>query len=121
MLERARAALPELPAARAERFERELGLTADTRAAAGVARRAGRLLRGRRSRATATSPSRWPTGSTSSWRASTARTRQVEGAPGALATLVGLVSDQGGHPGRAKEVLDRLVAEGGEPAAIVEG
>ena len=30
MLERARAALPELPAARAERFERDLGLTADS-------------------------------------------------------------------------------------------
>ena len=30
MLERARAAMPELPAARAERFERELGLSADS-------------------------------------------------------------------------------------------
>ena len=30
MLERARAALPELPAARAERFERDLGLTTDS-------------------------------------------------------------------------------------------
>ena len=30
MLDAARAAMPELPAARAERFERELGLTEDT-------------------------------------------------------------------------------------------
>ena len=41
MLERARAALPELPAARAERLERELGLPADT---AQAARRSAREL-----------------------------------------------------------------------------
>ena len=41
-------------------------------------------------------------------------------APGALATLVGLVSEKKVTQGGAKQVLDRLVAEGGDPAAIVE-
>ncbi|HEX6743700.1 MAG TPA: Asp-tRNA(Asn)/Glu-tRNA(Gln) amidotransferase GatCAB subunit B, partial [Solirubrobacteraceae bacterium] len=40
--------------------------------------------------------------------------------PGALATLVGLVSEKKVTQGGAKQVLDRLVAEGGDPAAIVE-
>ena len=53
MLERARAALPELPAARAERFERELGLTADdgascSRSAASSATSSRRRWRRRR-------------------------------------------------------------------------
>ena len=43
---RAGAALPELPAARAERFERDSGSTTDTRAPARLAPGAGRLLRG---------------------------------------------------------------------------
>ncbi len=47
MLERARAAMPELPAERALRLERELGLSDDSRAPAGLPRGAGRLLRGR--------------------------------------------------------------------------
>ena len=57
------------------------------------ARRAGRLLRGGRSRATASRPSRWPTGSTSSSRASArgpGASRRSR--PAALAKLVGLVS-----------------------------
>ena len=41
-------------------------------------------------------------------------------APGALATLVELVSEKKVTQGAAKQVLDRLVAEGGDPAAIVE-
>ena len=39
---------------------------------------------------------------------------------GALATLVGLVSEKKVTQGAAKQVLDRLVAEGGDPAAIVQ-
>ena len=56
MLERARAALPELPAARAERLERELGLPADTarllafRSELGDFYEAGRCAGGRRAR-----------------------------------------------------------------------
>jgi aspartyl-tRNA(Asn)/glutamyl-tRNA(Gln) amidotransferase subunit B len=41
-------------------------------------------------------------------------------APAALAALVGLVSRRDVTHDAAGQVLDRLVAEGGEPAAIVE-
>ncbi len=41
-------------------------------------------------------------------------------APEALAKLVALVCGKAVTPGNAKVVLDRLVQEGGDPAAIVE-
>ena len=50
MIERARAALPELPAARAERLDERARAAARHRQAAGLPRRAGRLLRGRAGR-----------------------------------------------------------------------
>jgi aspartyl-tRNA(Asn)/glutamyl-tRNA(Gln) amidotransferase subunit B len=40
--------------------------------------------------------------------------------PEALAALVGLVVERRVTTGAARQVLDRLVAEGGDPAAIVE-
>ena len=50
MLAAARAALPELPAERAARYERDWGLAAGRRAAARVRAAVGRLLRGGRGR-----------------------------------------------------------------------
>jgi aspartyl-tRNA(Asn)/glutamyl-tRNA(Gln) amidotransferase subunit B len=41
-------------------------------------------------------------------------------APAALARLVALVAEKAVTPGNAKVVLDRLVADGGDPAQIVE-
>ena len=121
MLERARAALPELPAARAERFERDLGLTTDSarllawRAELGDYFEAA-LVRGRRR-----APAAGQLGQRARGRASTWRTRpSPRSPPGALATLVGLVSEKKVTQGAAKQVLDRLVADGGDPAAIVE-
>jgi aspartyl-tRNA(Asn)/glutamyl-tRNA(Gln) amidotransferase subunit B len=40
--------------------------------------------------------------------------------PAAIAALVGLVSAKQVSVGAARQVLDRLVAEGGDPVAIVE-
>ena len=40
--------------------------------------------------------------------------------PAALAALVGLVARQAGERRRGAQVLDRLIADGGDPAAIVE-
>ena len=40
--------------------------------------------------------------------------------PGALAGLVGLVAERRISVGAGRQVLDRLVAEGGEPQAIVD-
>ena len=40
--------------------------------------------------------------------------------PGALATLVGMVTDRKVSAAAGKQVLAKLVADGGDPAAIVE-
>ncbi len=120
MLERARAALPELPAARAERFERDLGLTTDS----------ARLLAWRAELGdyfeAALSSDGVEAQPLANWVNELVARIDVEDpaeskvAPGALATLVGLVSEKKVTQGAAKQVLDRLVAEGGDPRAIVE-
>jgi aspartyl-tRNA(Asn)/glutamyl-tRNA(Gln) amidotransferase subunit B len=119
MLERAHAALPELPAARAERFERDLGLTADS----------ARLLAWRAELGdyfeAALSGNGIEAQPLANWvnelvaRIDVEDPAQSNVAPGALATLVGLVSEKKVTQGAAKQVLDRLVAEGGDPATIV--
>ena len=118
----AREALPELPAERAERYATDWDVPADTArlfafepewgdffeeaataAAPLEARPVANLVMELRSRLGAT-PTRWPRsssrrpspGSRGSWRSARPRT------------------------GNARKVLDRLVAEGGDPAAIVE-
>ena len=98
-----RAALPELPAARERALRARPRPERRQRAAARLARRARRLLRGRARRGQRRrGRSRWPTGSTSSSRASTTRTRPSRRSrPAALAKLVGLVTRQEGHAGRA--------------------
>jgi aspartyl-tRNA(Asn)/glutamyl-tRNA(Gln) amidotransferase subunit B len=120
MLERARAALPELPAARAERFERELGLTADS----------ARLLAWRAELGdffeAALSSNGVEPQPLANWvnelvaRLDVEDPAQSKVQPGALATLVGLVNERKVTQGAAKQVLDALVAEGGDPATIVE-
>jgi aspartyl-tRNA(Asn)/glutamyl-tRNA(Gln) amidotransferase subunit B len=120
MLERARAALPELPAARAQRFERDLGLTADS----------ARLLAWRAELGdyfeAALSTDGVEPQPLANWVNELVARIDVEDPaeskvqPGALATLVGLVSERKVTQGAAKQVLDTLIAEGGDPATIVE-
>jgi aspartyl-tRNA(Asn)/glutamyl-tRNA(Gln) amidotransferase subunit B len=116
MFERARGALPELPAAREERYASTYALPVDSahllafdpawgdyfEAAAAATEAEARVvanwvteLRGR-----ATDPG------------------AVE--PARLAALVDLVTARTVTPGNGRVVLDRLVADGGEPAEIVE-
>ncbi|HWT92301.1 MAG TPA: Asp-tRNA(Asn)/Glu-tRNA(Gln) amidotransferase subunit GatB [Solirubrobacteraceae bacterium] len=121
MLERAKAALPELPTQRAERYESSLGLSADNardlsfrpeitpyfEAAAAVDGAepqvvANWLLNELIPRLGETAP---------------ADSRVSTDAFGAFAALVGAKKIT---PTAAKQVLDRLVAEGGSPEAIVE-
>jgi len=123
MLERARAALPELPAARAERFERDFGLTADSarllawRAELGDFFEAA--LRAQDNGATEPQPlANWVNELVA--RIDVEDPAQSKVAPGALATLVGLVHERKVTQGGAKQVLDVLVAEGGDPTTIVE-
>jgi aspartyl-tRNA(Asn)/glutamyl-tRNA(Gln) amidotransferase subunit B len=126
MLAAAKAAMPELPAARAERFEQEVGLSAD------IARRlAFRAELGdyfERALAAEVDPPA-PPQTLANWIVADLLPR-VEGAggdpshslvtPAALATLCGLVAAKRVSVGAGRQVLDRLVADGGDPREIVE-
>jgi aspartyl-tRNA(Asn)/glutamyl-tRNA(Gln) amidotransferase subunit B len=115
MLERARAALPELPAAREERYLRDYALAVDTahllafepawgdyfEAAAGATGAEPRVV------------ANWVTE-----LRSRGDTGSVE--PPALAALVDIVVARTVTAGNARVLLDRMVAGGGDPAAIVE-
>jgi aspartyl-tRNA(Asn)/glutamyl-tRNA(Gln) amidotransferase subunit B len=123
MLERARAALPELPAARAERFERDLGLTADSARLLAWRAELGDYFEAALSGNGPSPPEPQPL---ANWvnelvaRIDAEDPAESKVRPGALATLVGLVTEKKVTANAAKQVLDRLVAEGGDPAAIVE-
>jgi len=121
MLAAAREALPELPAERVARYERDWGLAADP----------ARLLAyepqwGDYFEAVATAGE--GDGKAAANWVEQLRTRLGADAdpaaskvsPQALARLVALVGAKELNAGAARHVLDRLVEEGGEPAAIVE-
>jgi len=120
----ARAALPELPTARAERFERELGLTAQRARDLAFHRELADYFE----RALAATPD----GQTaavelSNWIpqlveriGSDADPGQSRVTPEALAGLVLMVAAKEVSRDAAREVLSRLVQEGGDPRGIVK-
>jgi aspartyl-tRNA(Asn)/glutamyl-tRNA(Gln) amidotransferase subunit B len=120
----AAAAVPELPAARIERFERELGL------APGIARDLvfRRELADYYERVLAEpGAEKVGAGEVANWIpqlveriGSGADPAQSRVSPAALASLVAMVSAKEVSRDAAREVLTTLVAEGGEPRAIVE-
>jgi len=123
MLEAARAALPELPAARAERFERDLGLPS------GRARELAfhTELADYYERALATDGAELDPVVLANWIPQLVERigADVDPAssrvsPASLASLVKLVSARTVSRETARDVLTRLVADGGDPAAIVE-
>jgi aspartyl-tRNA(Asn)/glutamyl-tRNA(Gln) amidotransferase subunit B len=121
MLSRAREALPELPAARAERLERELGLSGDAakllafRSELGDFYEAALSADGGDPRTLAN----WTTNELTA-RIGDADPAATKLEPGAFARLVGMVSAKEVSASAGKEVLDVLVSEGGDPAAVVE-
>jgi aspartyl-tRNA(Asn)/glutamyl-tRNA(Gln) amidotransferase subunit B len=121
MLEAARAELPELPAERAERYEQALGL--EPVRARQLAFRADlgdffeRALEA--DHAAAVPLANW-VGDELVKRVGDEDPAASGLTPEALAALVGLVVERQVTTGAARQVLDRLVAEGGDPAAIVE-
>jgi aspartyl-tRNA(Asn)/glutamyl-tRNA(Gln) amidotransferase subunit B len=121
MVAAARAELPELPAARAERYERELGLSPET--ARRLAFRADLAAYFERALASdgehAQALANWVTGELVA-RVGDADPATSKVEPAALARLVALLRAKQVTPGAAKQVLDTLVAEGGDPQAIVE-
>jgi aspartyl-tRNA(Asn)/glutamyl-tRNA(Gln) amidotransferase subunit B len=121
MLERARAALPELPAARAERLERELGLSGDAAKLLAFRSELGDFYEA------ALSADGGDPRTLANWTTNelTARIGDADPAatkldPGAFARLVGMVTAKEVSASAGKEVLDVLVSEGGDPAAVVE-
>ncbi|MEA2228202.1 MAG: aspartyl-tRNA(Asn)/glutamyl-tRNA(Gln) amidotransferase subunit, partial [Solirubrobacteraceae bacterium] len=123
MLQRARTALPELPAARAERYERELGLSADSARQLAWRAELGDFFEAALRTSDNGAPEPQPL---ANWLNELVARIEVEDPadsnvrPGALASLVGMVTGRQVTQGAAKQVLDRLVAEGGDPRAIVE-
>ena len=125
MLEQARKALPELPAARIGRYE-EMGLASDVALTlatdprtAGYFENVVKAADGIEPRVLAT----WVTGEL----AAVLRQAEVEGgaadsqvSPPALASLVRMVQDKKISHGSGKTVLAALVTEGGDPEPIVE-
>jgi aspartyl-tRNA(Asn)/glutamyl-tRNA(Gln) amidotransferase subunit B len=123
MLERARSALPELPAARAGRFEEELGLPAETARLFAYRADLGDFYE----EAVAAGDGRTDAQALANWVKNELVPRLGDRdpadsplAPSALARLVSMVGDKSVSQSAAKEVLDTLVAEGGEPEAVVE-
>jgi aspartyl-tRNA(Asn)/glutamyl-tRNA(Gln) amidotransferase subunit B len=121
MIEAARAELPELPAARAQRYERELGLSADSARLLAFRSELGDYFE-RALAADGEQPQ-----ALANWISGELVARLGDGdpatskvAPEALARLVALVRGKQVTQGAAKQVLDTLVAQGGDPVAIVE-
>ena len=120
MLERARAAMPELPAAREERFATQLGLNAESarllswRAELGDYFEAA--LAGRNA-VEAQPLANWTSDLAARIDVEDPAESRVE--PAALAKLVQLVAEKAVTQGGARQVLDALIEGGGDPAAIV--
>jgi len=125
MLDAAHAALPELPVARAERFEREIGLSADSAHLLAFRAELGDYFEAALAAAVDPAP---PAQALANWIAGDLLARLADGQdpaesrvrPDALALLVGLADVKRISVGAGRQVLDRLVAEGGDPATIVE-
>ncbi|HWV85906.1 MAG TPA: Asp-tRNA(Asn)/Glu-tRNA(Gln) amidotransferase subunit GatB [Capillimicrobium sp.] len=120
MLSAARADVPELPAAREQRYRTTLGLSEDSaklladRAELAAYFESVLAVDGAEPQAVAN----WVTELAARLDEGDPAASKVQ--PGALAALVGLLSDKAITVGAARQVLDRLVAEGGDPKAIVE-
>jgi aspartyl-tRNA(Asn)/glutamyl-tRNA(Gln) amidotransferase subunit B len=120
MLAAARAAMPELPAARAARFERELGLSGERAHQLAFRGELGAFYE-RALAADGAHPvalANWVGGEL------VARTGEDDPAastvePASLAALVALVAEHKLSVTAAREVLDELFERGGDPASIV--
>ena len=126
MVAAAREAMPELPAQRAERYERDLKLSADSAQRLAFHNELADFFDAALAANADPAP---PAQALANWVLADLASRLGEGEnpgssrvlPGALASLAGLVAAKRVSVGAGRQVLDRLVADGGEdPAAIVE-
>jgi aspartyl-tRNA(Asn)/glutamyl-tRNA(Gln) amidotransferase subunit B len=124
MLEKARAALPELPTARAERFERDHSLPSDQAHLLAFRGELGdyfeeALASGSDGEVDPTALANWVTSELVA-RIGDAEPQESKVEPAALAQLVALVGGRQISRDAGKEVLDVLAESGGDPKVIVE-
>jgi aspartyl-tRNA(Asn)/glutamyl-tRNA(Gln) amidotransferase subunit B len=124
MLAAAREALPELPAQRSERYERDWSLPAETARLFSVRPELGDYFE---EAATAAGEGLEPPAVASWVKDELVGRLDAEAdpaasnvSPQALAKLAGMVQDGSVTRGAARQVLDRLVESGGDPADVVE-
>jgi aspartyl-tRNA(Asn)/glutamyl-tRNA(Gln) amidotransferase subunit B len=121
MLDRARAALPELPAARVKRFERDFGLPGETAQLLAFRSELGDYFEEAvaSDSADARTLANWVRNELVQ-RIGETDPSESKVSPAALAQLVTMVEGKTVSQSAAKEVLDVLASEGGDPKAIVE-
>jgi aspartyl-tRNA(Asn)/glutamyl-tRNA(Gln) amidotransferase subunit B len=125
MLAAARSDMSELPAVRAERLRREHDLSAESAQLLAFRGELGDYFEA--ALAAPADPAPAPQ-ALANWITVELLARLSEGEdpadslvePGALAALVGLAGAKQVSVGAARAVLDRLIADGGEPRAIIE-
>ncbi len=127
MLHAAAAAMPELPAARAERFERVIGLSVDSARQLAFRAELGDYFEAALAVSVEEPP---PPQALANWITTDLLARlgdiEVEDpadslvTPAALAALCGMAAAKLVSVGAARQVLDRLVADGGDPLEIVQ-
>jgi aspartyl-tRNA(Asn)/glutamyl-tRNA(Gln) amidotransferase subunit B len=121
MLREARESLPELPEARMRRYEDELGLSAENAAQLAADPEEAAYFEAVCERADgieAQVVANWVTGELAAALRQAESGERVE--PAALASLVAMVGEKKISHGSGKQVLAILIADGGEPEAIVE-
>jgi aspartyl-tRNA(Asn)/glutamyl-tRNA(Gln) amidotransferase subunit B len=120
----AAAAMSELPAARAARLQANCGLSSESAELLAFRGELGDFFEA--ALAAPAQPAA-PPQALANWLSGEVLGRLADGqdpadsplSPGALAALVGMAAAKQVSVGAARQVLDRLIAEGGEPAAIV--
>jgi aspartyl-tRNA(Asn)/glutamyl-tRNA(Gln) amidotransferase subunit B len=125
MLREARESLPELPEARQRRYEEELGLSTENAVQLAANPEEAAYFEATcadASGAEAQVVANWVTGELAAAlrQADSGAPADSKVEPAALAALVAMVGEKKISHGNGKQVLAALVAEGGDPAAIVE-
>jgi len=124
MIERARAALPELPAARLERYQADFGLAPEVAGTLVGWSELGAFFEESvaAGNGNAAAIARWTTGELVAHlrEHGIEDPRQSKLSPHGLAELVRMVESRTLSRSAAKDVLAELTSKGGEPAAIVE-
>ena len=123
MIEAARAEMSELPADRAARLEREAGLSSESAQLLAFRGELGDYFEAAlvpQVEVPAQMLANWVSGELVSRLEDAADPNDAKVTPQALAELVGLVAAKQVSVGAARQVLDKLIAAGGDPRAIIE-